>query len=281
MYEAVEYVAQLRMGASGEELSPSEKLVLFVLANRLNRASSVAYPSVARVAQESAVGKRRVQQILRSLQRKGVVEVIYRKRQPGDNDTNHYRFPGLIPWLKTKPQAKSTSSRDEATCTPGANSSSSKPELEPESERDGDDTHARGENTPTSTSTPTSTPTSTSTPKPKPTSNVDADLHAVVHRAFKFYLETMKIFDLEYSDKRQKAGMAIATKLAKVIAAEVPDRAKQLESVERSLELVITRVSQSDWHMGRSPRSSRLSIDWCRDIFRDWETFERWFFRMN
>ena len=94
-WQATAYVSELTTTASGERLTRSEKLLALLLANRHNPDYDIAWPSVARLADEAMMSVRMVQYALKSLEKKGVITIERRWIGPSQCDTNVYRFPGL------------------------------------------------------------------------------------------------------------------------------------------------------------------------------------------
>jgi hypothetical protein len=92
---AVAYVKSLRTTPNGAQITATEKLVLLLLADYFNHSLGFAYPSVATIAADASRSERRVREITRSLEKKGVLQVQLRKNGT-NNDTNAYRFPGLV-----------------------------------------------------------------------------------------------------------------------------------------------------------------------------------------
>lgn len=94
-WQATAYVSELTTTPSGERLTRSEKLLALLLANRHNPDYDIAWPSVARLADEAMMSVRMVQYCLKSLEKKGVITIERRWFGPSQCDTNVYRFPGL------------------------------------------------------------------------------------------------------------------------------------------------------------------------------------------
>lgn len=101
--EAIQYARSVQPRADGELLS-SERHLLLLLGSYHDMGKGYAWPSVGRLAREMGVCKRRVQQLIRSAQRKGVL--VVRCCQPderGKQPTNRYSFPGLEESARRKP----------------------------------------------------------------------------------------------------------------------------------------------------------------------------------
>ncbi|MDQ3831304.1 MAG: helix-turn-helix domain-containing protein [Candidatus Tectomicrobia bacterium] len=94
-WQATAYVSELTTTSSAERLTRSEKLLALLLAKRHNPDYDIAWPSVARLADEAMMSVRMVQYALKSLQKKGVITIECRWIGPSQCDTNVYRFPGL------------------------------------------------------------------------------------------------------------------------------------------------------------------------------------------
>ncbi len=115
--DAIQYARAVQPQADGEKLLPSERHLLLLLATYHNQAQNAAWPSVGRLARQTGLSDRRVQQIIRSLQRKGLLRVVYRADHHGTQPTNLYTFPGLGEWQN---MPKPASPSPEASFTPPA-----------------------------------------------------------------------------------------------------------------------------------------------------------------
>ena len=94
--EAWTHCAAMRSAPSGELLTATEKLILLLLANRHNHDDNMAWPSVAKLAHESLLSERRVQQIIRALERTDVLRRVRRiNPQHGGQTSNGYLIAGL------------------------------------------------------------------------------------------------------------------------------------------------------------------------------------------
>lgn len=94
--QAVAYAIDLREGPSGDRITPSEKLLVICIANRINPDhGNRCWLSVPRIAEEMGVPERRVQILLRSTEGKGLVSVVEHFGKDGHQTTNSYRLPDL------------------------------------------------------------------------------------------------------------------------------------------------------------------------------------------
>ncbi len=103
--EAIQYVRSLP-ARDGQKLLPSELHLLLLLATYCHPDEKIAWPSVGRLAREMGYCERRVQQLIRSLQRKALLRVRCREADgQGRQLTNLYSFPGRDGQAKAKPVA--------------------------------------------------------------------------------------------------------------------------------------------------------------------------------
>lgn len=79
--EAMTWAIELR------GLTPSENLVLFLLANRHNNDTGLCYPSVSRIAEESGMHRATVMRAINALEKKGLLEIT-----KTFGKSNHYRL---------------------------------------------------------------------------------------------------------------------------------------------------------------------------------------------
>ena len=75
-WKACAYVKKLRHASNGEEVTKDEKLVLLHLADAHNEEKGLAWPSVPTISEDCRISIRKVQYILRDLERKGVIAII-------------------------------------------------------------------------------------------------------------------------------------------------------------------------------------------------------------
>lgn len=92
-HKATNYVTELYLCPNGERLTRSEKLLIFVLADRHNKDRGTAHPSIGRLADEALMSIRQVQRCLRRLVEKGVLKVEL--GGGSHRNTNLYSFPGI------------------------------------------------------------------------------------------------------------------------------------------------------------------------------------------
>jgi len=85
--EAINHVIGLR------GLTPSEKCLALLLANRHNDDRGYAWPSIPRLAEEAGLTDRGTQRILRRLEAKGAIAT--EENKGGRGHTNQYTFPML------------------------------------------------------------------------------------------------------------------------------------------------------------------------------------------
>ncbi len=97
-WKATAYVKELCTAPNGQEITRSEKLVMFILADCYHPDYNRAWPSITRLATASLMSTRNVRRVLRSLQSKGAVEITESR---GLGHTNSYRFPGFSPDVTT------------------------------------------------------------------------------------------------------------------------------------------------------------------------------------
>jgi DNA-binding MarR family transcriptional regulator len=90
--DALRTAKSISAGADGTPLTRSEKLLLVCLADYVNSSSNVAFPSVRRLAAEVMVSERHIRNLLRSLERKGLLTTEHRT-----GSTSHYRLVSLLP----------------------------------------------------------------------------------------------------------------------------------------------------------------------------------------
>lgn len=75
-----------------ENITAAEKLLLFVLSDYYNDHQEVAWPSIARLAEESLLSERQAQRLLADLETKGFLSRTSRRGRK----TTQYSFPALI-----------------------------------------------------------------------------------------------------------------------------------------------------------------------------------------
>ena len=93
-WKATAHVKELRQAPGGQNITCTEKLILFVLADCYNEDYHQAWPSVQRLAKDALISERHARRVLRTLEAKGLVQVMKRH---GMGHTNAYRFPGYSP----------------------------------------------------------------------------------------------------------------------------------------------------------------------------------------
>ena len=93
-WQATAYVKTLVTAPNGEPITRSEKLLLFVLADSHNAGRRVAWPSVTTMAFDCLMSERQIQYILRSVEPKGIIEII-RPLRTGRGYYQCYRFVAL------------------------------------------------------------------------------------------------------------------------------------------------------------------------------------------
>ena len=92
-HRATNYVTELYVCPNGQKLTRSEKLLLCVLADRHNKDSRNACPSIQRLADEALMSIRQVQRSLRRLVEKGALKVEL--GGGSHRNTNLYSFPEI------------------------------------------------------------------------------------------------------------------------------------------------------------------------------------------
>lgn len=89
---AIEYVRKLR------GVSPTEKVVLYSIADHHNNKDNGCWPSIRLIAIESGeITDRAVQLVVRRLVEKGVIRISARRRDDGSSSSNFYEFVELPP----------------------------------------------------------------------------------------------------------------------------------------------------------------------------------------
>ena len=97
-WRASAYVKALTtMPATGERLRASQKLLLMILSDYHNDESNAAWPSLARLAEESLMSKRSAIRIIQECVDGGVLAVEPRWDARGGHASNLYRFVALTP----------------------------------------------------------------------------------------------------------------------------------------------------------------------------------------
>lgn len=89
-WKASGFVKELTHTPSGRKLSPSEKCLLYTLADYYDEERGYAWPSRLRLSKESLVSERNCSRLVTKLEEDGVLLVIRSK-----DDTNHYHFCGF------------------------------------------------------------------------------------------------------------------------------------------------------------------------------------------
>ena len=73
--------------------SPTTKVVLVALANRVNPDTELCCPSISRLVFETELSRSTVKRALDTLEASGLVVKIRRQRENGSDTSNEYRFP--------------------------------------------------------------------------------------------------------------------------------------------------------------------------------------------
>lgn len=94
-WAATGFVKKLRQSHTGELISKAEKLVLFVLADYHNEDRGDAWASLTHLAEESLHTRSGVVRTLRSLEAKGVLQIVRAPDATSRRVTNRYQFVGL------------------------------------------------------------------------------------------------------------------------------------------------------------------------------------------
>ncbi|MEW6129604.1 MAG: helix-turn-helix domain-containing protein [Acidobacteriota bacterium] len=89
-WKATAHVKELTHAPGGEPLTRSEKLLLLIIADYYNDEKKCAWASVPTIAENALLSQRRVQQVSRSAEMKGVLRVTHR-----NGKSNVYRLPTL------------------------------------------------------------------------------------------------------------------------------------------------------------------------------------------
>jgi hypothetical protein len=77
--------------AVGQKLPATQKLVLLILANRLNGSTGQCNPSIAGLAQDCSLSESACKVAIRALKERGLIEVIHQSR-PSGRVANQYRL---------------------------------------------------------------------------------------------------------------------------------------------------------------------------------------------
>jgi len=93
-FEALTYAQDLRLAPNGERITSAEKLPLFYIAHSHNSKEGSAWPSQPTIAADCGISVRHVQNILRSLERKGVIRIQHPPKS-GRGRFLRYCFPAL------------------------------------------------------------------------------------------------------------------------------------------------------------------------------------------
>ncbi|MGE0544190.1 MAG: helix-turn-helix domain-containing protein [Dehalococcoidia bacterium] len=94
---AVEYAMLLEQAPDGSRISMGERLILIEIAGFIYRKSGVAFPSITTIAQRSGASYDTVSRHIKSLQSKGLLNVMPRTSDAGDPTSNLYRIAGIDP----------------------------------------------------------------------------------------------------------------------------------------------------------------------------------------
>ena len=94
-WRASGHVKNLVEGINGEKISRSEKLLLLIIADYYNDSYECAWPKIADLAEQAMLSPRRVRELQRSCEEKGLITISERRLLNGSNDANEIRFPGL------------------------------------------------------------------------------------------------------------------------------------------------------------------------------------------
>ena len=88
----MEWAKKVTCGTGGERITPTEKLVLLLLADYTNAGTGDAWPTVATLAKFSGLCERSVRYALSGLKDKGLLSVRYTKIEDAKNAPNRYRL---------------------------------------------------------------------------------------------------------------------------------------------------------------------------------------------
>jgi hypothetical protein len=89
-WHATAWAKSVRTAPNGETVSRSEKLLLLCIADFINIEKGYAWPSLQRLAAEALLSERQCRNLLRSLERKGLVATEQRV-----GSTSRYRLPAM------------------------------------------------------------------------------------------------------------------------------------------------------------------------------------------
>lgn len=87
-----------------QDLPCTDKMVLLMLANRVNKDTGQCTPSISRLAKDSGLSERTTRDAIRRLEDAGMIETIHRKADEKTNLSNSYRMCQSVPVGRQMPQ---------------------------------------------------------------------------------------------------------------------------------------------------------------------------------
>lgn len=119
-WKATAYVKGLVTAPNGEEITRTEKLLMFVLADYHDVRADEAWPSVKRLARDALLSEQRTKEVRESLVRKGLLVVRQIRHPDGTYASNRYAFSelGTRRGLYEPPVEASTGTRRAAHAEP-------------------------------------------------------------------------------------------------------------------------------------------------------------------
>ena len=105
--------------ALGQDVgTPTRKVVLIALANRVNSDTGLCCPSLKTVAKETCLAKSSVIRALHELEQAGYIQRVQRQRENGSHTSTEYRFPQLTPSARVTPPLSHSGTTPSPTVTP-------------------------------------------------------------------------------------------------------------------------------------------------------------------
>jgi hypothetical protein len=96
-FKATQYVKHLTTAPDGSRITPSEKGVLMQLADDHNEDRGCAWPRITKLAPRCNMHEVHCRRLIRSLEKKGLLESTPDLRDNGGRTSNQYRFPAIDP----------------------------------------------------------------------------------------------------------------------------------------------------------------------------------------
>jgi hypothetical protein len=95
-WRASAYVKKLIVAPNGKRVTRSEKLLLLVIADYYNDSFKKAWPGIPDLVRDTMLSRRRIQELQRSCERKGIIKILPNAKGNGASDYNSILFLELL-----------------------------------------------------------------------------------------------------------------------------------------------------------------------------------------